>query len=150
MSQKPGGRGVGAVALVEESDSRFVIGVAEIVVETGELISYHQTLVAHGPTRERGHVDVPQICRGETGLYPLPREEQEPLKSIIIEPLRSAEDELLHEWTPLPGPVPKHLKVDRGITPHQVLKGGRPYLGIDLPDDALPGCRILNKEDPQS
>ena len=56
LGSLPGGRGVGAIALVEDDERRGESRIAQVRIEAGQLIRGAHRLVSHGPEGHRGQV----------------------------------------------------------------------------------------------
>ena len=58
LCQRPAGQGVGRVALVEDRDGRFVLGIAEVGVEDRQLGACKKGFVDDGAAGEGADVEV--------------------------------------------------------------------------------------------
>ena len=113
VGQLPGGEGVGRESLVDEGKGRDRARIAQVAVETTDLVGQEQAFVDHGTRREGRQVELRQVGEvllhrqlGKRVLELLADRQQLTLEGVLVANIRTHADDGLAD--------DRHLGEDRG------------------------------------
>ncbi len=116
LRQLPGREGVGAVALVDEREARFDVGIREVREELRRLVREEHALVDERSGSQARHVEV--HATGEHLVLDHTADDvQLAVEGVLIEAVRRADEDLLDRRQARAGDPPDRVGVCRNVAP---------------------------------